>query len=169
MAISEACSAAEASGVQLDETVSTHPDKVSGGDGDIDSGHAEQIQDQQDLSVQATGGVSTIQKIQSLCEQAGQDLPTTIPEAQKLIAQGLTAIPENLVFSAVLTAESDVFKAEKEEPLSEVDKLRDELYSRLSTESTTKLAKLRQIYDSDIFWLKEKLRKSEERAYGLHD
>lgn len=52
--------------------------------------------------------------------------------------------------------------------MSKVDKLKDVISSRQTNESTANLAKLRRTYDADMGVLKENIRKSEERAEGLH-
>lgn len=71
MTMSEARNAGEAASVQLDEPVPLHHDNVfEGGDEGYD-GHAEPIQDMPDLSDQSAGGMSALQRIQSLFEKAG--------------------------------------------------------------------------------------------------
>lgn len=59
-------------------------------------------------------------QIQLICEKAGLDVPSTVLEAQKPIAQGLVAIPENPVLSPSLATGSNAFKLEKEALLSKV-------------------------------------------------
>lgn len=60
MTISEARSAADAAGVQLDEPVDLHPDNVFEAGVRGERGHAEAIWDLQDLSDQSAGSVSAL-------------------------------------------------------------------------------------------------------------
>lgn len=60
MTMSEAHSAAETAGVQINESVPLCHDNVSEGGYDIDGWHAEEICDLQNLSDQSVGGVTAL-------------------------------------------------------------------------------------------------------------
>lgn len=82
------------------------------------------------MNDQSVGAASVLQQIQSVCEKAGLDVPTTFFEAQKLLAPELATIPENYVLSAAITAVSVAFKVIKESLQKIIDELIAELCSR---------------------------------------
>lgn len=124
MTTSEACSAAGAAGVQLDELVPLHLDYVSEGGYDRDGGHAEQLRDLQDSCDQPAGGEYALQQIQSLCKKAGLDVPSIVLKAQKPIAQKSAVISEKLASFATLAAGFDALKLEKDPLLDKSAKLK---------------------------------------------
>lgn len=96
------------------------------------------------------------------------DVLATVLKAQKHKAQGSAAFPENIILSAALTASSDVLKLEKVAVQNKGNRLKNDLSSRQSNESTAYVAELRRTYDAYVGVLKEKLRESEGRTDGLH-
>lgn len=105
--------------------------------------------------------------MQTLCEKVEFGVRTTIPEAQKSLAQRLAAISKSSVFSAAVMAGPDAFKLEKEAQLYEDGKLNEEFTSRQTNEFTAKLPEVCRTYGADLGVLKERLRKSLEQLDGL--
>lgn len=156
-------------GAQLDEPAPPHPYEMSEGGGNQDGGHFVQICDRSDVSDQCAGGMSALQRTQSVGEKVGLDALTTLLEAQMLIAQGLGECFENSILPATFTAWLEGFKPEEEAVLSKVDKLKGERTSRQSHESIARLTELRRTYNDAVGVLSQKLRNSEEPADNQHE
>lgn len=99
---------------QLDDHVPQHFDSVSKCSDDRDRGHADQVWTRHVLSDQSAGSMPAPKKIRLLSAKAGLNVPTTVLEAQKLIARRLAAIPEKSVLFAAYIARFDAFKVENE-------------------------------------------------------
>lgn len=156
--------AAEAAVVQLHEAFPLYPDNVFEGSDDRDAEPVEHVRELHDLCSQSSGGMYAFQETQVLCEKAGLEVPTTVLEAEKIIAEGQLAKAESSILSSALTAASDAFKVDSEALFSEINKLKDGLASGRNNGSCVKLWKLRWMYDADVSASNEKLQKCEKRA-----
>lgn len=164
---SEMRSAAGTAGVQVDEPLLLLHFNISWGFDDRSDGHAEPIWDSQDFRNLSVGTVSALQQVQSLLLKVGLDAPTTFIEAQILIAQK-SGLFLRIRFFGAPTAGCNDFKPEKETLQSDVKKSKNGLFSPQSNAFAAKLEELRRTYDDDMHVLEQKLRKSEQRAHGVH-
>lgn len=168
MTISAARSAAYATLVQFYERVPLYHNNMSEDGDDRVAVPVEQILDLQDLRDQSVVVLSALQKTQLLFQKAGLHAPTTVLEAQDLIAQRPATIPRNSILFSALPAGSDVFKVEKDALLSEVNKLKYALAFKESNRFSSKLIGIRRIYDANVSALKEMVQKNEKRPERLH-
>lgn len=102
MTMSEEDSAPETAGLQRDEPRSLHCTEFYEDDYDKDGEHAEQVWDSQNLSYSSIGSVSALQQIDSLCGNAGLDVPTTVFEAKNSWNKDWRQFYANLISSLIL-------------------------------------------------------------------